>query len=107
FLFGQSNTNAAKRNLKVDDMFALQNVSHPQLSPDGKWVAYVVEKYNEKDDDWQSDLYMVPFAGGQAIQLTSSEKDDSHPSWSPDNKYIAFFSKREKKKQVFLFNRSG
>ena len=73
-VFAQSNTAVTKRNLKVDDMFALQNVSHPQVSPDGKWVAYVVEKYNQKDDDWQSDLYMVPFGGGAAVQLTSSEK---------------------------------
>jgi Tol biopolymer transport system component len=97
----------SKRSLKVDDLFALQDLSDPQISPDGKYVAYVVEKYNAKDDEWQRDLYMVPSSGGQPIQLTSSMKNDSRPRWSPDNKYLAFLSKRDKKTQVFLLNRNG
>ncbi|MCI0605193.1 S9 family peptidase [bacterium] len=96
-----------KRNLTVDDLFAFKDVNDPQTSPDGKWIAYVVETMNAEKDKANKDIYMVPVAGGEAVQLTTHEEEDSHPRWSPDNKYLAFFSKRNKKKQVFLLNRSG
>ncbi|HEX2268409.1 MAG TPA: hypothetical protein VHH35_02695, partial [Pyrinomonadaceae bacterium] len=32
----------ARRPLKLDDMTRFRNVSDPQVSPDGNWVAYVV-----------------------------------------------------------------
>jgi dipeptidyl aminopeptidase/acylaminoacyl peptidase len=96
-----------KRNFTVEDMYALRDVSDPQISPDGKWVAYVVDSINKEKDKTNKDLYMVPISGGEAIRLTTADEDDSHPRWSPDNRYLAFFSKRNKKKQVFLLNRSG
>jgi len=96
-----------KRNITIDDLYAFQHVRDPQISPDGRWVAYVVESTNGKKDSTNDDLYMAPVTGGEAIRLTSNEEDDNHPRWSPENKYLAFFSKRNKKKQVFLMNRSG
>jgi dipeptidyl aminopeptidase/acylaminoacyl peptidase len=101
-------TNAQqKRNIAVDDLYALKDVSDPQISPDGRWVAYVVETKNAEKDNTNEDIYMVPLSGGDPIQLTSSDEKDNHPRWSPDNKYLAFLSKRNKKKQVFLLNRNG
>lgn len=96
-----------KRNLIVDDVFAIQDVYDPQVSPDGKWIAFVVDVYDKKADEWNSDIFMVPFGGGDAIRLTSSDKDDTSPRWSPDNKWLAFKSKRGKSKQVYLLNRNG
>src|SRR5262249_30353989 len=104
FLFFTASFAAAqtKRNLTIDDLYALKGVSQPQVSPDGKWIAYVVRTYDQKTDKSNRDVYMIPYAGGDAIQLTTSEKSDTHPRWSPDNKYLAFLSGRNKKDQVFL-----
>jgi len=96
-----------KRNLTVDDVLAIQDVHDPQVSPDGKWIAFVVDVYDKKADDWNSDIFMVPFGGGEPIRLSASEKDDTSPRWSPDNKWLAFKSKRGKKEQVYLLNRNG
>ncbi len=38
----------ARRPLKLDDMSRFRNVSDPQISPDGKWVAYVVNSTDVK-----------------------------------------------------------
>lgn len=100
--FGES-----KRNLASDDRFALKELSQPQLSPDAKWIAYVVKSFHLKDDKTNNDIYMVSVSGGDPIQLTSDEKDDNHPRWSPDNRYLAFLSGRKKKSQVYLLNRNG
>ncbi|NJD19357.1 MAG: hypothetical protein FIA95_08775, partial [Gemmatimonadetes bacterium] len=54
------------------------------LSPDEKWIAY--------DDDFrgQSDIYKAPVAGGPAIRLTDTPRNELSPEWSPDGSEISF-----------------
>lgn len=96
-----------KRAMTLEDIFALKSVSDPQLSPDGRWVAYVVTEVDLKAGETNSDIWLVPAAGGEAIRLTTSKKSDSSPRWSPDGKRIAFLSAREEKTQIFLISPSG
>jgi dipeptidyl aminopeptidase/acylaminoacyl peptidase len=96
------------RPLKVDDLFSLKTVGDPQVSPDGGWVAYTLRTLDAKKDASDTDLYMVPFAGGPAVRLTSSSKSETQPRFSPDGRYLAFLSGREgKKNQVWLLDRRG
>lgn len=97
-----------KRALTPDDIFAFKNVSDPQISPDGQWVAYTVSQMDQKKDASDTDIYMVPFAGGDAVRVTTSERPETTPRWSPDNRYLAFLSGRGgKKTQVWLLDRRG
>ncbi|HEY4491263.1 MAG TPA: S9 family peptidase, partial [Acidobacteriota bacterium] len=96
-----------KRKLSVNDYFRMQEISDPQLSPDRQWVAFSMYIHDAKKDDWNQDIYMVPFQGGDVVRVTSNEKDDLFPRWSPDDKYLGFLSKRKGRKQVFLLPRSG
>src|SRR4029077_9561529 len=96
------------RPLKVDDIFALKSVGDPRISPDGAEVAYTVRGLDPKEDSSDTDIYMVPFAGGAPLRLTSSPKAETHPRFSPDGRYLAFLSGREgKKAQVWLLDRRG
>lgn len=99
---------ARTRPVAIDDLLALKDVEAPQISPDGKWVAYAVETTDAEKDESNKDLWMVPFAGGEPVRLTSSPKSESRPRFSPDGRYLAFLSGREgKKTQVFLLDRQG
>ena len=61
----------------------------PLVSPDGRWLAF------SSDIQGNSDVYVVPLSGGEAVQLTFHEAPDVPVSWSADSKYIYFESTRE------------
>ncbi|MGA6953561.1 MAG: S9 family peptidase, partial [Candidatus Acidiferrales bacterium] len=107
---------AGKRTLTVDDYFRIKEVGDPQLSPDGKWVAYTVKTASLKEDKNYERIWMIPSSGGSPIALTAEGTTSSHPRWSPDGRFLAFISARGEgsdddddsgKKQVWLLNREG
>lgn len=106
---GIASAQPAKRKITIDDIYRVQSVGDPRVSPDGQWVAYVVSKSDKGRDARNSDVWMarVDGDGRDAIQLTSSEKGESSPRWSPDGRYLAFLSSRDGKSQVWLLDRRG
>ena len=101
-------TPPAPRAITVDDVFEIHEVRDPQITDDGKWVAYTVATAKLKEDKNETRIWMAPAGGGEAIVMTAEDVSSSHPRWSPDGKYLAFLSKRnEGKTQVWLLNRMG
>jgi len=105
---------AAKRPLALDDLDRIRTVTDPQVSPDGKWVAYVVGTTDVEKDKRDTDLWMVSWDGTARVRLTASpDSAERAPRFSPDGRYLAFLASRgdeeEKKKgaQVWLLDRSG
>ncbi len=104
--FGQEDRDA--RNLTVDDYFRIQRVSDPQISPDGKWVAFVVSTMDLEEDESESRIWMMPVEGGEAIPMTAKGSSASRPRWSPDGKYLSFLAARDGgKAQVWTLFRKG
>jgi dipeptidyl aminopeptidase/acylaminoacyl peptidase len=99
---------ASPRPITIDDYFEIREVEGPELSPEAQWVAYTVRTTSWKEDKSEQRLWMVPFAGGEAVPLTAEDVSSSHPRWSPDGKYLAFLSARhDGKTQIWLLNRIG
>ncbi len=98
---------SAPRAMTPDDVIGLRNVSDAQISPDGKWVAYVVSVPDFKDNAYDTDIWLVPTAGGAPFRLTTSRKADNTPRWSPDGTKLAFLSSREDRAQVWLISPAG
>ncbi len=93
------------------DLVAVREVSAPQISPDGAWVAYVVKSNDLEEDRATSDLWMASWDGSRTLQLThTAEVSESQPRWSPDNRFLGFVAARGDegaKDQVWLLDRAG
>ena len=96
----------AKHPLAFDDLIKLHRISSPEVSPDGKWVAYGISTPDMEANRGVSNIWIVSTSGGDAIQLTQSGKD-SGPSWSPDGKTLAFLSGRDGTSQVYVISMEG
>src|SRR5690348_11925211 len=92
----------AKRPFTFEDMMALQRVGEPQVSPDGRWVAFSAVKVDLKANTRTPHLWVVPLAGGEARQLTSGVSGEDRPRWSPDGKQLAYISSQEGGSQVWV-----
>lgn len=91
----------AKRPMTIDDLYRINNVEDPQISPDGKSIAYVRVTLDKFDNTYHRNIWLSATDGSEPIQLTRSNKD-SHPRWSPDGKTLMFVSSRGEKPQVYL-----
>jgi dipeptidyl aminopeptidase/acylaminoacyl peptidase len=89
-----SSAGAGTKPWTSDDILALKTVSDPQVSPDGKWAAYVVSDLNDDKSDYQTDLWLVSVDGGEPRRLTTANAADESPRWSADGRLIAFLSER-------------
>ena len=85
-----------RRPITEHDLMKFTWIADPQISPEGRTVAFVQVVVNEKDNRYESAIYTVPAGGGSApVRLTSGTRDTS-PRWSPDGRWIAFIRPDEK-----------
>ncbi|HXU46590.1 MAG TPA: S9 family peptidase [Thermoanaerobaculia bacterium] len=98
------------RLLKPEDVASIASVRDPQISPDGKWVAYTISRMDLKKDKSDTDVWMSPMdpKAGEPVRLTTGKKSENTPRWSPDGKYLAFLAERDgDETQVYLLDRRG
>jgi len=93
---------AQKQAFTIADLYKIKNVTDPQISPDGKKIAYVVTSFNLELGTSNSDIYVVNADGSAQRQLTFSDKADFNPRWSPDGKWLMFLSTRKDGGQIWL-----
>jgi dipeptidyl aminopeptidase/acylaminoacyl peptidase len=96
-----------KRPMTVEDLFKFKRVADPQISPDGKLVAYTFTNVDLAGNKMTTNIWLVTSDGGTPRQLTSSPKHDKHPRWSPDGKRILFESDRSGETQLWLIDMDG
>ena len=66
--------------------------SNPRWSPDGQTILFFSNRSEQPDFDWHLiDMWTIPAAGGEMVQLETPIGPKHSASYSPDGKWIAFF----------------
>ncbi|HSM62393.1 MAG TPA: hypothetical protein VK833_00490, partial [Gillisia sp.] len=88
--------------LELLDIFNLEYISDPQISPNGKQVVYVRNFKDVMTDKNLSNLWIVNFDGTQNRPLTTGNTSDNYPRWSPDGKKLLFKSNMDGEMRLYL-----
>ena len=97
---------AQKAPFTAEALLRVKRIADPQVSPDGKWVAFSVTSIDIEKNTRPRQIYIVPLVGGSPRQI-STEGDNDTPRWSPDSKRIAFVSARGGASQIWMMNADG
>lgn len=96
-----------KRPITFDDLIAMGRVSQPEISPDGKTIAFVITYHDKTENTTNSNIYLVSTGGGTIRQLTNAAKGNNNPRWLSDGSGLAFVSSRDGESQVWTIPVQG
>lgn len=94
------------RGLQPDDLYNIKCVGAADVSPDGQFAVYVVQRIDKEQDKGLTNIYLCDLSTLETKRLTSSGKDSS-PCFSPDGKRLAFTSSRNDKNQIYILDLDG
>jgi dipeptidyl aminopeptidase/acylaminoacyl peptidase len=95
------------RALTFDDLISLGRIGDFEISPDGEWIAFETTWFDNEANSSNTDIYLVPAAGGDVWRFVRSDGNDYSPRWSPDRKFLAFVSDRDGSPQIWIIPADG
>ena len=99
---------AAGRAMTIDDLLGAIRIGDPQLSADGKTVAFSRTTTDVKSGKRNADIWAVAADGsGSPKELIGGDKSESTPRYSPDGRRLAFISSRDGAPQVYVADADG
>ena len=90
-----------------EEVISLHGVGTVEISPDGKSVAFTVQKTDWNENRYDNEIWLSK-EGNKPFPLTNNPKNSStSPLFSPDGKWISFLSDRGNKNQIYVVRYEG
>lgn len=87
-----------KTKMELLDLFNMEYVTDPQISPDGTQIVFIRNFKDIMTDRDYSNLWISNVDGSRIRQLTQGNQRDYAPRWSNDGKKLAFLSNQDDEK---------
>src|SRR6185369_5690907 len=84
------------------DLFNLEVATDPQISPDGRTIAYVRKSNDIMSDKARPTIWLVDVASGQQRPLEAGSGSYFSPRWSPDGTRLAYVAAEGGSAQLFV-----
>ena len=98
---------AQKRPFAIEDLYKIKAIADPQISPDGKNIAFTVTENNLAEGKSKTEVYLMDADGNNIRNVTDNPAADYRPRWSPDGKSLLFLSTRHEGPQAWLLPLAG
>ncbi|NEV93057.1 S9 family peptidase [Psychroflexus sp. YR1-1] len=85
------------------DLFDLQMVSNPAISPDGKTIIYERHQFDVMTDRRLVNLWQISFDGTKHYPITTGTEYHGNVTWSPQGDKFAFTSNQEGANQLYVY----
>ncbi|MGI8810972.1 MAG: prolyl oligopeptidase family serine peptidase [Pyrinomonadaceae bacterium] len=83
---------SAQTPFGFEEMLSAKRVGDPQISPDGRMIAFTIGAVNKEANRTVTQIYTSAPDGSNLKQITAGDKSSSSPRWSRDGKYVAYTS---------------
>ncbi len=84
----------AKAPFTFDALAKIARIDDPQLSPDGRTIAFTVQTVDLTANTKPTQIFVVPVDGGTPLRLTNDGSSNTRPRWTPDSRRIFYVSDR-------------
>ncbi len=100
---------AGAQPFTVEDLVRLKRLTDPHVSPDGRYVAYVLRETDMDANKGRTNIWLLDLSqkDAQPRQLTTGPANDTSPRWTPDSRALYFLSTRSGRSQVWRIRMDG
>src|SRR5271154_2526560 len=94
----------ARHPLTADDLLAGKTIGEPQISPDGKTVAFTISENDLKTNQSAARLMSISTHGGAVMPVAQAPEGASSLRWSPDGTRLAFIAAKDGKSAIWVLD---
>ncbi len=91
-----------KRPVLPEDIYELRRINALEVSPDGRALAYTIERADKKEDSFRHELWLADGEGKHARRVCRAVDDCTVPKFSPDGKRLAYLSNASDDTQLWI-----
>ncbi|MDD3322114.1 MAG: S9 family peptidase [Paludibacter sp.] len=95
---------AEKKAFSIEDLYKIQNVGSPVLSPDGSQIAFTLTRYTLEKGKSLTSIWLMDANAKNQVEIIVGDKSCYNPIWAKNGKSLYYSSTEDETSQVYLYN---